>query len=175
VRNLALVAAVVGALVLAAAGAAGGAASAWCRGAQLHGTFTVVPGSAGAGNIVYRLRLTNVSAASCSLTGLPKVTLLGKTKRALPTHVVAAHPSQLTAIIVNLAHGKSAYANARFSPDVPGTGEGRPGAPCEAKAYWLRVSAPGGGSTLAAIKPVTSVCEHGQLQFDAYASAALRS
>jgi hypothetical protein len=161
-------------LILAlATGVAAATASAaprvvWCDGAQLKASFTVVRGSAGAGNIVYRLVVTNVSGASCRLTGLPKVTLLRKNKAKQPTHVIAAHPNMLTSVLVTLKRGASAKADARFSPDVPGPGEGKPGAPCDPRSYWLRVSAPGGGSTLAPIKPPTPVCEHGQLQFDAY-------
>ncbi|HEX5448725.1 MAG TPA: DUF4232 domain-containing protein, partial [Gaiellaceae bacterium] len=49
-----------------------------CTGAQLRPTFKVVPGSAGAGNIVYRLVVNNKSSSACSVTGLPHVTLLTK-------------------------------------------------------------------------------------------------
>lgn len=101
------------------------------------------------------------------MTGLPSVRLLGRANRALPTHVIAAFPEALTAVLVRLAPGRSAQATTRFSPDVPGVGEG--GRPrCEPVAYRLRVLAPGGGSTVAAIRPPTSVCEHGRLQFRAY-------
>ena len=43
----------------------GSAGPAACTGADLEGRFAVVPGSAGAGNIVYELRLTNTSASPC--------------------------------------------------------------------------------------------------------------
>jgi hypothetical protein len=155
---------------LAAATASAAPRAARCGGAQLKASFTVVRGSAGAGSIVYRLVVTNVSGTSCSLSGLPNVTLLRKNRGNQPTHVIAAHPTMLTAVLVTLKHGRSAKADARFSPDVPGVGEGKPGAPCEPKSYWLRVAAPGGGATTAAIRPPTSVCEHGQLQFDVYSA-----
>ena len=132
-----------------------------CVGAQMRGTFAVIPGSAGAGNIVYKLTLTNVSWKRCSLTGLPQVTLLAKDKQRLPTHVRAAKPGALTAPLVTLRHGQRTVATARFSPDVTGVGEMGP--QCEPKAYWLRVL-----GRLVAIAPPTPVCEHGQLQFTAY-------
>ena len=83
-------------LVLVTLAAAASAASAVahseasCTGAQLKGTFNVVRGSAGAGNITYKLVLKNVSTRMCTLTGLPEGRLLGKTGKALPTHVRAA-------------------------------------------------------------------------------------
>jgi hypothetical protein len=138
-----------------------------CTGGQLAGRFAAVYGSAGAGNISYKLVLENVSARSCTVTGLPQGQLLGKTKRKLPTHVRAAHPGQLTAILVTLRPRESTYATARFSPDVPGPGEQGIGA-CEPKAYWFRVTAPGGGTTAAKVLPPTPVCEHGTMSFSAY-------
>src|SRR3954452_23406712 len=77
-----------------------------CKGSQLAGTFNVVRGSAGAGNISYALRLRNVSSTECSVTGLPFGRLLGKTGNALPTHVKAAFPGALTAVLVRLRPGK---------------------------------------------------------------------
>ncbi len=138
-----------------------------CTGSQLAGRFAVVYGSAGAGNIVYRLALKNTSTASCRITGLPQGQLLGKAKAKLPTHVRAAYPNQLTAILVTLAPGASTSATARFSPDVPGVGEQTVGA-CEPTAYWFRVRAPGGGTTVVKLLPPTRVCEHGTLSFSAY-------
>jgi hypothetical protein len=157
------------AAALAAAGTAGGAVAGAprCKGSQLTGRFAVVPGSAGAGNIVYELELTNVSFASCTLTGLPQGVLLGRQGGRLPTHIRAAFPPGLTAILVTLRHSHSATAKARFSPDVPGTGEQNIGQ-CEPKAYRFRVTAPGGGTMLVALRPPTPVCEHGTLSFSAY-------
>lgn len=157
-------------VVLAALGAsvtAGATADRTCTGSQLAGRFAVVPGSAGAGNIVYALKLKNVSKSQCNVSGLPQGQLLGKGGGKLPTHVKAAFPGALTAILVRLAPGQSTRATARFSPDVPGPGEQTTGR-CEPVAHWFRVSAPGGGTTKAAVSPPTSVCEHGQLQFSAY-------
>lgn len=139
----------------------------FCKGAQLTGAFAAIPNSAGAGNITYALRLKNTSKTSCSLTGLPQGTLLGRHNGALATHIRAAYPGALTAILVTLRPGQSARATARFSPDVPGVGEQTIGA-CEPTAYRLRVTAKGGGTTVVKVLPPTAVCEHGRLLFSAY-------
>jgi hypothetical protein len=152
---------------LSASTAFGHRTAAACTGAQLAGRFAVVPGSAGAGNISYKLTLKNTVATPCTVTGLPLGQLLGKTKQKLPTHVRAAHPGQLTAILVTLVPGDSTYATARFSPDVPGPTEQGKGL-CEPKAYWFRVGAPGGGTTAVSVLPPTPVCERGTMSFSAY-------
>jgi hypothetical protein len=137
-----------------------------CEGQDLTGSFRVVPGSAGAGNIVYSLRLRNASHGICFVTGIPRVVLLDRHGTALPTQASPSFPGALTAIMVRLAPGKSAKATARFSPDVPGPGE-RVNGPCEPTAYKLRVSPTGGGSLIAPIAPPTAVCEHGAMTFSA--------
>jgi len=159
--------AIAGALAVASRGAAG--AMPFCTGAELTGTFAAVPGSAGAGNIVYALTLRNRSARMCTVAGLPDVSLLGRNGATLPTHVRAALPNTLTSVLVHIPPGRSARATARFSPDVPGPGEGASGRQCEPKAYHLAVHAPGGGKTVVPVTPPTPVCEHGQLQLSAYA------
>ena len=132
-----------------------------CTAAKLTGTFAGVPGSAGAGNIVYALRLRNRSSAPCTVTGIPGVTLLDRRARRLPTHPLPAHPGALTAVLVTLARGQTATATARFSPDVPGPGEPVSGRSCEPVAYTLLVRPIGGGTVRAPIRPPTPVCEHG--------------
>lgn len=158
------------ALVLAAAASTAAAArtDASCAGAQLAGSFSVVRGSAGAGNITYKLVLENVSSRMCTVTGLPQGRLLGKTGKALPTHVKAAFPPGLAAILVRLAPGATTFATARFSPDVPGTGEPTAGRKCEPTAWFLRVTGQGGGTTKVNLVPPTPVCEHGRMFFSAY-------
>jgi Protein of unknown function (DUF4232) len=136
-----------------------------CTAARLTGTFAAVPGSAGAGNIVYELRLKNISGSSCTLTGIPGVTLLGHDGKKLPTHPRPAHPGALTAVLVTLKPGATAAATARFSPDVPGTGEPVSGRRCEPVAYTLLVRPNGGGTLRAPIRPPTSVCEHGGMSW----------
>ena len=137
-----------------------------CPGSSLSGSFRVVPGSAGAGNIVYALRLRNTSHATCFVTGIPGVQLLAKDGTALPTHASPSFPGALSAVMVSLAPGRSAKATARFSPDVPGPGEQTTG-PCEPTAYKLRVSPVGGGRLIAPLVNPTPVCEHGAMKFTA--------
>ncbi len=162
-------------LVIAAAVAASTASATsaivFCGGSQLGGSFSVIRGSAGAGNISYRLALENVSKTQCSVTGLPQGRLLGRMGKPLPTHPKAAFPGALTAILVRLAPGHKAYATARFSPDVPGIGEPNAGKNCEPTAWFLRVAGRGGGTTKVKIAPPTPVCEHGRLQFSAYSTS----
>ena len=165
-RRLTLVLVALAAGVAASSAVAHGDAS--CTGSQLKGTFNAVRGSAGAGNITYKLILENVSTRTCTLTGLPAGRLLGKTGKALPTHVRAASPGMLTAILVRLAPGKTTFATARFSPDVPGIGEPVAGTKCEPTAWWFRVTGQGGGTTKVKVGPPTPVCEHGQLLFSGY-------
>jgi len=153
---IALVSAIVAATSLAAYPPAYTA----CAAKNLSGKFLVVRGSAGAGNILYTLQLRNRSTTTCFVSGIPGLRLVGKTGKLLPTHVRPAHPGALTAIKVTLKPGAYAAATARFSPDVPGPGEGHPGQ-CEPTAYRLRITPTGGGSLLAPVSPATPVCEHG--------------
>jgi hypothetical protein len=169
-RTRVVVLALIAAAAVAACGASARTGVTFCRGADLAGRFAVVPNSAGAGNIVYRLRLVNRSSRTCDVTGLPVVRLLDRSGRPLPTHPVPARPGTATAALIALAPGAAATADARFSPDVPGVGEGTTGR-CERTAYRLRVGARGGGSTVVAIAPPTPVCEHGQLQLSLYRHA----
>jgi len=139
-----------------------GAATRPCAGSALRGSFAVVPGSAGAGNIVYRLHIRNRSSAACAVPARPRMVLLDARGRALPTHVLAVGPGKSTRLVI-LRPGGGAHVDARFSPDVPGPGEGTTGR-CEPVAHRLRILAPGGGAAVVAIAPPTSVCEHGSLQ-----------
>jgi hypothetical protein len=142
-----------------------------CSGADLKGSFDVVVGSAGAGQISYTLTLTNTSSASCSVSGTPDATLLDRSGAALPTHILAVQAGQGAAGVVVLQPGAGAKADARFSPDVPGTGDSQQPGPCEPTAHILRVTAPGGGTVDAPINPPTAVCERGTLSFPAFTAA----
>jgi uncharacterized protein YecT (DUF1311 family) len=162
--------AAVGGVALASSSAAGP-----CAASGLAGTFTVIPGSQGAGNVSYRLTLVNTSGSSCFVTGIPVVVLLDKQGKPLPTSVHPATPGVATSAKINLAPGAAAVADARFSPDVPGPGEQHPGA-CEKTAYWLKVSPrPGAGSLRAPISPPTPVCEKGSLSFSLLRAGATSS
>jgi len=132
-----------------------------CSGGQLAGTFTLVPNSAGAGQIAYALTLKNSSQSPCLVRGVPQATLLGATGAALPTHVRAAGGGKRPIV---LPPGASAVAQARFSPDVAGDGDSQTGA-CQPLAHTLQVTTVGGGVTVAPIRPPTSVCQQGTLNF----------
>ena len=144
------------------------ATAAACRVGDLGGSFSVVPGSPGAGGITYSLTLTNMSPAACYVSGIPQVQLLDAQGGALPTSVSAAHPGQATAAKILLEPGDSARADARFSPDVPGPGEQTQGA-CEPTAHQLQVAVAGGSFTVP-VSPPTPVCEHGSLSMSQLAA-----
>ena len=136
-----------------------------CLGTQLRATFTEVPNSAGAGQIAYALTLRNRSTRTCAVSGLPQLTLLGKSGKALPTHVKAAGAVGKRRIV--LPPGASATAQARFSPDVAGEGDSQSGA-CQPLAHTFQLTAEGGGVTEAPIRPPTSVCQQGTLHFEGF-------
>ncbi len=140
-----------------------------CTGDAMSGTFAVVPGSPGAGQIVYTLTVKNTSPTSCYVTGLPDAQLIGSNGADLPTHVIAEQAGEPTSAKITLAPGGSASADARFSPDVAGTGDQTSG-PCEPVASKLRVGF-GGAPLDVAISPPTSVCERGQLQFKVFSAS----
>jgi hypothetical protein len=144
------------------------AAAPRCTGVDLSGTFTLVPGSAGAGQIAYALTVKNTSHRACAIYGLPVVTLLSASGSALPTHVRAAAPGTGTAVRVLLQPGASSVTQARFSPDIPGAGDSQSG-PCQPTAHTLQLTPNGGGVTDVAIKPPTSVCQQGTLAFENFA------
>jgi hypothetical protein len=138
-------------------------ASAACLPGQLSAKMMVILGSAGAGNIEYRLLLKNTSIATCTVSGHPGLKLFGLGGRPLPTHVTPVPPAAI-GVLVMLAPGASAAATLRFSPDVPGPGEQTTG-PCEKTAHVVKVTlaSPGSGTLQAPIKPPTAVCEHGSM------------
>jgi hypothetical protein len=140
-----------------------------CTGDAMTGLFTVIPGSAGAGNIGYRLHVTNASPVACFVSGLPNAQLISTAGHDLPTNVVPAQPGQATAARIVLQPGASATADARFSPDVPGGSEPTD-APCEPKAGTLRVAF-AGAPLDATVTPPTPVCERGTLQFSLFTTA----
>jgi uncharacterized protein YecT (DUF1311 family) len=172
VRKVVLLILASGLLAIAGAALAKSSAVAPCNASQLSGTFTHIPGSDGAGNTSYRLTLANRSSSTCFVTGIPRLVLLDKQGKPLPTSVRPATPGVATSAKITLAPGSAAIADARFSPDVPGSGEQHPGA-CEKTAYWLNVSpAPGTGSLRAPISPPTPVCEKGGMSFSLLKAAA---
>jgi hypothetical protein len=168
VGGIGVLAAATALAVLAGAVRAGAAPA--CVGRDLTGSFAAVPGSAGAGQISYNLRLRNRSSRACFVSGLPALHLVDRAGRLLPTHITPAHPGALTAVRVVLRPGGYSAATARFSPDVPGTGEQMTG-PCERKAFRARVTAPpGGGVVVVPLVPATPVCERGSIAFSVLVS-----
>ena len=141
-----------------------------CAASDLTGVFKAIPGSAGAGQISYELVVTNSSQSPCTVTGLPTLQLLDAGGTELPTHQDAAHPGQATAALVTLQPGDSASAQARFSPDVNGTGDAQSGA-CQPKAATVRATI-GGGTLDAPVQPPTSVCEQGALHVDVFTASS---
>jgi Domain of unknown function (DUF4232) len=135
-----------------------------CQGTDLAATFAEIPHSAGAGQIAYTLAVKNSSPSPCSVQGIPKGSLLGANGTALPTHVKASGGAGKRVV---LPPGASATAQARFSPDVAGDGDSQSGA-CQPEAHTFQLNAQGGGVTEAAIKPPTSVCQQGTLNFEAF-------
>jgi hypothetical protein len=142
-----------------------------CKGRQLAVAFDHIAGSDGAGHTAYLLRLRNVSRTTCTLSGLPgRVQLLDRRRRALPTHVVAEFPGALTAVLVRVAPGGSAYARGRFSPDVPSRGDATRGQ-CQPTARFVRITpAGGGGSATGPVRPATPVCGRGTITMTAMSS-----
>jgi hypothetical protein len=109
----------------------------------------------------------NTASGPCSLHGVPQGTLLGATGTPLPTHVKAGGSRGKLLV---LPPGASATAQARFSPDVVGEGDSQSGS-CQPQAHTFQLTADGGGVTEAPIKPPTSVCEQGTLNFEAFGYA----
>jgi hypothetical protein len=133
-----------------------------CTASSLNGTFNVVPGSAGAGQIGYDLMLTNTGSDDCWVSGIPSGELLDANGKVLPTNIEPAHPGE-AAVRAVLGHGRSAVSHARFSPDVPGTGDAQT-SQCEPKSRLFRIAI-GGGSLDVPLNPPTPVCERGSITF----------
>jgi hypothetical protein len=139
-----------------------------CSGADLKGSLDVQAGSAGAGTITYTLTLINTSSDPCMVNGTPVGILLDNSGQTLPTNVLPVPAAQGSAQPVVLQPGDDANADARFSPDVAGTGDAQTGR-CQPVAHVFQVTAGGGGTVDAPITPPTSVCERGTLSFRPFA------
>jgi hypothetical protein len=142
------------------------AQSSACTHAQLAGTFTPVPGSAGTGQIEYVLTLKDISERGCWLGALPPaVKLLDASGSPLPTRAVPAQDANQSTPPATLEPGTVSTAAVRLSPDVAGRGDAQSG-PCQPQAHTLEVTVTGGGTVDVPIRPPTSVCERGTLDFD---------
>jgi Protein of unknown function (DUF4232) len=125
-----------------------------CSAHDLTGTFQMLQGSAGAGNVVYTLQVTNESQQPCTVSGFPAIEFLdaGGTRM---TQSMSPHATHVA--IVSLQPGDSATSQVRFSPDVD---------PCDpGTATTLRVTMPSDNSTFdVKIDPATRLCGGGSVQ-----------
>jgi hypothetical protein len=122
----------------------------------LAARMTFIKGSQGAGNVSYKLTVSN-SGTACRLNNQPILRLVGKSGKNLPTKVIWSGKAGS----VLIKKGGRATANMRFSPDIPGPGDHQHGA-CQPKAYKIKlVSA---GVLLGPVSPPTSVCERGTMR-----------
>ena len=136
------------------------AATNGCTAHDLTGTFQVLPNSAGAGNIVYTLKVTNASQAACTVHGSPDITFLDSAGNALSAHV---SPTGGPGAVVALQPGDSATSQVRFSPDVD---------PCDpGTATTLNVAFPENSVLATKIDPATRLCGAGSLQPGAFTGA----
>ena len=136
-----------------------------CQGTDLKAVFAQIPNSAGAGQIAYTLTVRNTAQGACFVQGIPQGTLLDVNGATLPTRVKGSGGKRVV-----LPLGASAMAQARFSPSVAGDGDSQSGA-CQPQAHTFQLSAAGGSVTEAPIKPPTSVCQQGTLNFEAFGYA----
>lgn len=159
------IAAAASAAALAVAGPGlAASAGAPCTSKDIAVRFSAIPGSAGAGSISYALQVKKTTGNVCSVTGLPRLQLLDAKGKALPTAQAPAHPGMATAVLVYLERGQSAWAEVRFSPDVPGTGEPVSGRQCEPTAARIRATVGVASATATGpIVPATPVCSQGRL------------
>jgi hypothetical protein len=141
-----------------------------CHTSDVSGRFAAIPGSAGAGNITYDVVLINTSSHTCTVYGHPGMLLLDTHHVPLPTHVEwgTTTPNR----VITLAPGHSAAASARFSPDVPGTGDNTAsssGTTCEPTAHYTEITPPDETTHLVvAVGPPTPVCERGTMSVSAF-------
>jgi uncharacterized repeat protein (TIGR01451 family) len=135
--------------VTSASPAAGGP----CTAHDLTATFQVLEGSAGAGNIVYTLKVTNASQAACTVRGFPTIDFLDSNSAVMPSSVTAKADH---VPIVTLQPGDSARSQIRFSPDVD---------PCDpGTATTLRLTMSDSSTLETKIDPATRLCGNGSLQ-----------
>ena len=115
-----------------------------CHTRDLVGSFSVV-GSAGMGNIVYKITLTNTTPHSCTLYGYPGLLLLDVKHAALPTNVLWMPDP--TKHLITLAPGASASASDRFTLNVPSFGDNTALPPggvwvCQPTAVYIQITPP---------------------------------
>jgi len=147
-----------------------------CHTRDLAGSFTVVVGSAGMGNIDYAITLTNIAPHPCTLYGYPGLLLLDMRSAPLPTNVLRIPDSAKR--LITLPPGGIATAFGRFTPDVPGAGDNTTvpstGAwACQPTAVYTRITPPDETTHLVVkVTPPTPVCQSGLIQVSAFAPGA---
>jgi hypothetical protein len=125
-----------------------------CTAHDLAATFQVLQGSAGAGNIVYTLKVVNASQAACTISGVPAIDFLDASGAAMKKAVTPNGAG--TAALITLQPGDTARSQVRFSPDVD---------PCDSgTATTLRLTMPDNSTLDAKIDPATRLCGNGSLQ-----------
>jgi hypothetical protein len=127
---------------------------------ELGGSFALVPGSAGAGQIYGLVVLTNTSQTPCTTFGYVGMLLRGSGGVALPTDVVRGPGTEP---LITLTPGASASAVAHFSPDVPGPGDSQTGS-CQPVATTTEITPPNDTNHIIVAGPNSSVCEQGTMQ-----------
>jgi Protein of unknown function (DUF4232) len=129
------------AVPLASAGTGGGAtaSAATCKASNLVVWLPNGNGNGAAGSIFYKLRITNLGSAACSLKGFPKVSALNLKGQAVGKP--ASKESGQKAAGVKLAAGGSAS----FQLRVVEAGNFSPADCHPTEAAGLRVSPPGAG------------------------------
>jgi hypothetical protein len=118
-------------------------------------------GNGAAGSVFYKLRITNLGAAACTISGFPKVSALNL--KGKPVGKPASKEAGKKATTVKVAPGGSASFQLRVvQPGVFSPADCHP-----AKAAALRVSPPGGGSKVVPLpfetcaKPIQTVLSVG--------------
>jgi Protein of unknown function (DUF4232) len=133
-----------------------------CAASDLTATFEELQGSAGAGNIVYTLKVVNASQAACTVSGVPTIDFLDSSGHALKETISPNGAG--TAVLVTLQPGDSARSQVRFSPDVD---------PCDpGTATTLRVTMADSSTLDAKIAPATKLCGNGSVQPTPFSGAA---
>lgn len=142
-----------------------GAGTPECATSNLSSSATVVPTSAGAGNMLINVTVTNTSNGSCAIVGYPELQLLDKNR--IPQATTTTWDPAVAKTVVTLAPQGTASTTVRFDFDIPAAGEPSTGA-CEPSSAYLLLTPPNTGATLQT--PITgnggagiTACNHGAL------------
>jgi len=140
----------------------GGGASTRCHTAALSAAL-VMP-DAGAGQRYVMIKLTNTSAAACTIFGYGGMQLADAASAPLPTKLTRVRPPSPGQ--VTLAPGASAHSQLHWTA-VPGTGEPVTGA-CEPSPSLAQVTPPDETASLTVPWTMGPVCQHGAIDQQPY-------